>query len=446
LFNAKRENVTMDRAMDAAAGAAFELSAAERRLVAERLKAVCERWTKRLAETPPSGRSDFAVAELQNLYDNLVFNADVMGDRRQGSAMEAIIARLAAALEHANCEDYVPSTLLPLYHEIVELTDRFCQERLNDEYLHLCRRAAAALCQEGSPVVRGKPASWACGVVSAVGWVNFLGDPSQNPHVRSEEIAEWFGVSAATLQSKSKTIRDGLDLIRFHPDYTLPSRMPDNPIFQLSGLLASMPAMGPLRDADERRLTTPPERDRELGFRLKITLRDVKPAVWRRVQTPDCTLEELHAIVQAVLGWQDCHMHEFRAGDTRIVSAAMDEFETAPEGSRLETDVWLGDLYAAGETKLDYMYDFGDGWEHAIAIEKALPGDAVGDDVVCTGGAGACPPEDSGGPWGYAEFLEAMADAKHERHEELKEWYGEEFDPKRFEVAEVNRQLENLFE
>jgi hypothetical protein len=412
----------------------FELSAEERQLVGERLRALHDRWASRLEE---GGVTGLTIAEARNLFDNLVFDAD-QGEQRSGQrTLDSLISRLDAALEQAGDEQYVPKELLPRYQSIVALTDQFCQERLNDEYRALCRRAAAALCQGGSPAVRGKPASWASGVVNAVGWVNFLSDPSFDPYVRTEEIAEWFGVSVATMHNKAKTLRDGLDLMRFHPDFTLPSRKQNNPFFQLSALLARIPDMGGLRVADEEPLVKT-GRDVSLGFILKITLRDVKPAVWRRVQTPDCTLEELHEIIQTAMGWQDCHMHEFRVGDAQIVSAAMDELEEAPENSRQEADVLLSEIYAASEKRIDYMYDFGDGWEHEIVIEKSLSGHAVGNIPICTGGARACPPEDVGGPWGYAEFLEAMADPEHERHAELQEWYGEAFDPSAFDRQEVN--------
>ncbi|MEM8864193.1 MAG: DUF6398 domain-containing protein [Planctomycetota bacterium] len=120
------------------------------------------------------------------------------------------------------------------------LTDEFCNERLGPEYQELCREAAIGLCRNGSPVVRGKRASWASGIVHAVGWVNFLSDPNNEPHVRSEEIAQWFGVSTGTMQGKSKIIRDGLGMVQLDPDFTLPSRLGDNPLVWLVELTNGM--------------------------------------------------------------------------------------------------------------------------------------------------------------------------------------------------------------
>jgi hypothetical protein len=110
------------------------------------------------------------------------------------------------------------------------LTDAFCDAHLNAEYKGLCREMAVAVCQKGSPVLKGKTEGWAAGIVYALGRVNFLDDPSQTPHMKSMEIAEGFGVSMATMQAKAKVIREGLNLMPFHPDWSLPSRMDDNPL------------------------------------------------------------------------------------------------------------------------------------------------------------------------------------------------------------------------
>lgn len=126
--------------------------------------------------------------------------------------------------------DEVPEELRQVFLEIISLTDEFCNDLLNEEYQELCRRMAVAICQPGSPVKRGKRASWACGIVYSVGWVNFLTDPSQEPHVRAEDIAEWFGIAVATMHNKAKLIREGLDLIACDPDFSLPSRLKDNPL------------------------------------------------------------------------------------------------------------------------------------------------------------------------------------------------------------------------
>ncbi|MEA3224511.1 MAG: DUF6398 domain-containing protein [Planctomycetota bacterium] len=114
--------------------------------------------------------------------------------------------------------------------EIVTLTDEFCRNHLNEDYQELCVEMANELVDIEIPLHRGRPASWASGLVHAVGYVNFLHDHSQSPHMTSPQIAKGFGVSQGTMQSKSKIIRDELDLMPFDPDWCLPTLLEDNPL------------------------------------------------------------------------------------------------------------------------------------------------------------------------------------------------------------------------
>lgn len=127
--------------------------------------------------------------------------------------------------------------------EIVALTDEFCREHLNQEYRGLCAEMAAELAEIEVPIHRGRPASWASGIVHAVGFVNFLHDPSQSPHMTSPEIARGFGVSQGNMQSKSKIIRDELDIMQLDPDWCLPSLLDENPLvwmFEIDGFAADI--------------------------------------------------------------------------------------------------------------------------------------------------------------------------------------------------------------
>ena len=174
-----------------------------------------------------------------------------------------------------------------------------------------------------------------------------------------------------------------------------------------------------------------------VAYQLKITLEGSKPPIWRRVQVADCTLSELHEIVQVVMGWMNSHLHLFEYGKDRFSDPRFEldanEFD--------ETQVYLSQLVDDGCQKLRYCYDFGDDWCHTIKIEKALEPRPADKFPRCLKGVGACPPEDVGGMWGYYEFLEAIRDPKHERHDEFVEWGGEGIDPSLFDVNEVNRRL-----
>lgn len=161
--------------------------------------------------------------------------------------------------------------------------------------------------------------------------------------------------------------------------------------------------------------------------RLKITLDDVKPAVLRRIEVPfTIRLDRLHLAIQAAMGWTNTHLYEIRAGDIGWGMADPDWRDGALDARKARLDNVLADI----DTKtLRYLYDFGDGWEHTIKIERLADPEPGVLYPRLIGATGRCPPEDIGGPWGYAEFLKAIHDPKHERHAELKEWTADNFDP-----------------
>lgn len=172
--------------------------------------------------------------------------------------------------------------------------------------------------------------------------------------------------------------------------------------------------------------------------RLKITLKDSKPPIWRRVDVPDTiTLPKLHAVIQTAMGWQDYHLHQFIVGGTYYSVPDPDDLMDV----RDERRVRLNQLLTAPKQKLVYEYDFGDGWEHVVLLEALLepePGVAY---ARCTAGKRACPPEDCGGIWGYASFLEAIQDPQHPEHDTMLAWAGGAFDPERFDLQQVNDAL-----
>jgi hypothetical protein len=126
----------------------------------------------------------------------------------------------------------VPKTMQARYDQIVALTDAFCQQHLNDEYRDLARHMAAALCRKRpSPVVLGQIRSWACGIVYALGQVNFLADKATQPYMTMADVCAAFGVSPSTGGAKARAISDALKLRpAFDPDWTLPSLMDRNPL------------------------------------------------------------------------------------------------------------------------------------------------------------------------------------------------------------------------
>ncbi len=161
--------------------------------------------------------------------------------------------------------------------------------------------------------------------------------------------------------------------------------------------------------------------------RLKITLDDVEPLVLRRIEIPfDIRLDRLHEVLQAAMGWTNSHLYEISAGDTGWGLTDPDWPDGPLDARKAKLDRVVEDT---GAKTLRYLYDFGDGWMHTIKIERLVdpvPGERYPRLLEATG---RCPPEDVGGPPGYAESLQAIADPRHERHDECKEWMPENFDP-----------------
>jgi hypothetical protein len=183
-------------------------------------------------------------------------------------------------------------------------------------------------------------------------------------------------------------------------------------------------------------------------YRLKITLRRSKPPIWRRVVVrADMRLDRLHTVIQIAMGWMNCHLHQFTAGSGFALTyygTHDPEFGDMDSETLNEKDYTIADLAPRAGRKIGYEYDFGDGWEHQLAVEKALPPDAGFKHPVCLAGANACPPEDCGGVWGYYRLLGILADPNHPEHAEMKGWLGEEIDPAQFNLEAVNSRLKGL--
>ena len=148
-------------------------------------------------------------------------------------------------------------------------------------------------------------------------------------------------------------------------------------------------------------------------YQLKITLSDIRPPIWRRVVVSSATsLETLHLILQITMGWTNSHLHQFIIGKQRY-GVPDPDFE---DGMNDQACIKLNQLLKKEKDRIIYEYDFGDGWQHTVTLEKILPFEPKAVLPECIKGKRACPPEDVGGPWGYFDFLEAYSNQHHEQH------------------------------
>jgi Plasmid pRiA4b ORF-3-like protein len=176
--------------------------------------------------------------------------------------------------------------------------------------------------------------------------------------------------------------------------------------------------------------------------RLKVTLEDVEPEVMRRLDVPlKIRLDRLHLVLQVAMGWTDSHLYEFTAGGTGWGVPDAD-FGGGPMPAAKTT---LADLIKdTGARTIHYLYDFGDGWDHVIKIERIGESDPQARYPQLVTAQGRCPPEDVGGPPGYAEFLAAIADPTHEEHDYMLTWCGGAFDPESPDVEHIADELDRL--
>ncbi len=178
-------------------------------------------------------------------------------------------------------------------------------------------------------------------------------------------------------------------------------------------------------------------------YQFKITLLEVPPPIWRRIQVRNCTLDKLHERIQTAMGWTNSHLYQFkidakRYGDPQRIDVPTEDYYCVDATVTKINDI----LPMSGERfQLDYEYDFGDSWHHEILFEGCLPTSKGIRYPICLEGERACPPEDVGGVGGYAEYLEVLVDVDDDRHEEMLRWRGK-FDPEKFDAGKATKLMQ----
>jgi hypothetical protein len=177
-------------------------------------------------------------------------------------------------------------------------------------------------------------------------------------------------------------------------------------------------------------------------FQLRIELRYLHPPIWRRVAVPaGMTLRRLHDVIQAVFLWQGAHLHQFEVGDTIYGRTEFADEDLGVGRAYSDRNIRLEALIARGVKRFVYLYDFGDGWEHLVTIQRVGERKEGVEYPVLLAGARRAPPDDCGGPPGFENFLDAMADDTHPEHAFLLDWYGGRFDPADMELETVEAML-----
>jgi hypothetical protein len=179
-------------------------------------------------------------------------------------------------------------------------------------------------------------------------------------------------------------------------------------------------------------------------YQLRLELLFIQPIIWRTILVPETlTLPKLDRVIQAAMGWSNSHLHAWRIDGRRY---GVPDPEWNMPGELLdERKFTVGSVLGDHIDEFVYDYDFGDGWEHRVAIEKRLAADPERNTwPMCIAGANACPPEDAGGPPGYLDFVQAMHDPTHQDHLQMWRWNGGPFDTSAFSLNDANRAIRKL--
>ena len=175
-----------------------------------------------------------------------------------------------------------------------------------------------------------------------------------------------------------------------------------------------------------------------LVYQVKVTLKGIKPPIWRRVLLPpEISLERLHHVLQTVMGWTNSHLHEFVIDGFRYGYPSGETDEDIENEKRYK----LSQIVPGEKAKFSYIYDWGDYWDHEILVEKIVTHDEGIAYPVVLAGKRACPPEDCGGPSGYEELLKVLGDPSHPEHEDSFNWLPGDFDSDKFDIESVNKAL-----
>jgi len=180
-------------------------------------------------------------------------------------------------------------------------------------------------------------------------------------------------------------------------------------------------------------------------YQIQIVLKGSKPKIWRRILVPsELKLSDFHKIIQITMGWTNSHLHQF-IKDRTFYTERMPDDDTWGEMNNVDyKKMNISDLLTKEKEKIVYEYDFGDGWEHEVLLEKIITTDEKRLHPECLAGEMSCPPEDCGGIWGYENMLKILKQPDHEEYETYIEWLGEDFDPEDFDLESVNKILKKI--
>jgi len=402
----------------------LKLTAAERKLVLDDVSCLDTGYEQIIRDTPSGKPVMMTLDDLDDFSGYIAADANHCDDNKKQKKLDAVFEKVQRLFDTYTDEE-PPQTL--------KIEDARKEKAISDQAVQIAEFAAQALMAAEQLRIKTKPLDnfWLAPGQREV----LLLIPSLSKSIKNK-LAKEKPLTVAEISSMTMAVAEDL------PDGDAQK--------QVALLLVAKHLMDRLQEGIMVKAEPPakkkPKRttkkNTDVLYQFKITLLGSEPSIWRRIQVQDCTLDKLHEHIQTAMGWTNSHLHQFeikgeRYGDPELLDDGFEDFECEDSTTTMLSEILpkTGKRFA-----FKYEYDFGDGWEHEVLYEGSPPLEKGKKYPHCLEGERACPPEDVGGVWGYADFLEAIADPKHEQHDDFVEWAGE-FDPAEFDPKKATREM-----
>ncbi|MCA9235685.1 MAG: plasmid pRiA4b ORF-3 family protein [Planctomycetales bacterium] len=400
----------------------LKLTATERKLILAGVTCLDPEYEQIIQDTPAGQPVMLTLDDLDDFGGYVAAEANHCDDDKKQAKLDAVLEKIQSVLDRYT-DDEPPQSL--------KIEDARQEKLIADQAVQIAEFAARALVAAKHLRIKTKPLDhfWLAPGQRDV----LLLIPGVSKAVRNK-LAKEKPLTVAEVASMTMALAE--DLLEGEPRQQAALLLVAKHVMDRLQQEIMAKAEPTVKTKSERRL----QAKRDVLYQFKITLLEASPPVWRRIQVQDCALDKLHEHIQTAMGWTNSHLHQFdvkgvRYGDPGLLDDDFEDFEFVDSTVTMVSDI----LPKAGKRfAFKYEYDFGDGWEHEILYEGSPPLEKRQKYPLCVEGERACPPEDVGGVWGYAEYLEALADPKHECHADYIQWSGP-FDPDDFDPTKATR-------
>jgi hypothetical protein len=385
----------------------LKLTAAERKLILD-LTCLDDNYAQVIRDTPANAPVQFTLDDWEDFGGYIAAEANHIEDKKLGKKLDAVFNKIQKILDIYTDEE-PPKTL--------KIEDARTAKVVSDQAVQIAGWTAQVLIAAEKLGIKDKP------------FEHFFLSPAQRdvlllvPGISKTVKSKLAGKGPLTLaEVASMTMALAEDLMDGDARKQVVVMLVANHLME-----QLQAAFGSPKPTENKAKKPKVKISASTVYQFKITLKEIEPPIWRRIQTKDCTLDKLHEHIQTAMGWTNSHLHQFKIkgvtyGDPQLLQVEFED-ETSVVNS-LRTKISKIVPADGKRCSFDYEYDFGDGWEHEILFEGCLQVEKDTRYPLCVEGARACPPEDVGGSQGYGEYLKTLSNPEHEEWEESSEWRG----------------------